>query len=432
MSTQRNAERIFEDPSKLIFIQSRAATNEEWVAECMEMMQNGIEFDPVQAIRDESGQIYVWDGLHRGEAAKRLGSLLSVEVRPGTCEKAEWLALSANQKHGLKRTRTDKQKVVRKAFLHAYGAQCSDREIARHCGVDHKTVGKIRREMELSGEIPQIDRRTVTRGTQTYEQNTGQIGGQNTGGDEDKYLPVWELERAISTWPLLCDPANDGQNILADIKDKSPEGRRYFFELQQHLNIVGRYRQRDLRQACHNLLEQLRQQRGADVAVDPSAAKQVAVQSAQHRLPATVPATGEFWVECGVTEESRFWDRDEQERNLCADYRPSGKPAEDTNSNPHGSPPKKHREFECPRCRQEKIVGINGSQRWCLNCGAEWPTAAEFLSEVNAIARMATPARTRLQARFTSLLTKLTDERLLEIDAWLDELESEIPSETEA
>jgi hypothetical protein len=45
---------------------------------------------------------------------------------------------------------------------------------------------------------------------------------------------------------------------------------------------------------------------------------------------------------------------------------------------------------------------------------------------------MATPARTRLQARFTSLLAKLTDEKLLEIDAWLDELESEIPSETEA
>jgi hypothetical protein len=28
-----------------------------------------------------------------------------------------------------------------------------------------------------------------------------------------------------------------------------------------------------------------------------------------------------------------------------------------------------------------------------------------------------------------NLLTKLTDEKLAEIDAWLDELESEIPSE---
>jgi hypothetical protein len=64
-----------------------------------------------------------------------------------------------------------------------------------------------------------------------------------------------------------------------------------------------------------------------------------------------------------------------------------------------------------------------------LNCGAEWPTAVEFLSEVNAAVRLVTPVRSRLQARFTGLLTKLTDEKLAEIDAWLDELESEIPSE---
>ena len=40
------------------------------------------------------------------------------------------------------------------ALSHPYGVNQSDRKIARHCGVDHKTVGKIRKELELSGEIP--------------------------------------------------------------------------------------------------------------------------------------------------------------------------------------------------------------------------------------------------------------------------------------
>jgi hypothetical protein len=70
-------------------------------------------------------------------------------------------ALTANQKHGLRRSRDDKRRVVHTALLHPYGAKLSNRELARHCGVDHKTVGKIRQELELSGEIPQMQTRTV-------------------------------------------------------------------------------------------------------------------------------------------------------------------------------------------------------------------------------------------------------------------------------
>ncbi len=411
MSAQRSSiERTFADPNDFIFIQSRAATDEAWINECMEMMQNGVEFDPVQAIRDENGDLYIWDGLHRGEAAKRLGSLLAVEVQAGSRELAQWLALSANQKHGLKRTRADKQKVVREAFLHSYGATLTNREIARHCGVDHKTVGKIRQELEEIGEIDRVDKRTVVRGDQVYEQDTGQIGagGQDTDQAEDKYMPVWELERAVSSWPLLRNPANDLHDILAGIKDNTSEGRQYFFELQQHINSLGRFRQRDLRQACHNLLEQLRQQRRAD---------------APQSSPAPAGTGSGVCEQCGATE-SRFWYRDKQKRNLCANCSPYGSESDDLS--PDHTP--KSQDFECPRCGQERIVGVNGSQRWCLNCGAEWPTAAEFLNEVEVVGQMSTPARTRLQARFAGLLTKLTDEKLAEIDAWLDELENEIPS----
>jgi hypothetical protein len=141
------------------------------------MMQSGIRFEAAQGIRDTTGQVFVWDGLHRAEAARMTGTLLRIHVQPGTRQDAEWLALSANQKHGLRRSRQDKQRVVQQALLHPYGAELSDREIARHCGVDHKTVGKIRKELETTGEIPQLPKRVVTKASgATYHIDTTNIG----------------------------------------------------------------------------------------------------------------------------------------------------------------------------------------------------------------------------------------------------------------
>jgi hypothetical protein len=119
-------EQIFVEPNTLIFIQSRATTNADLVDEYAEMMQHGIQFDPAQGVRDENDQVYVYDGLHRGEAARQVGALLLVQVRSGTKLDAEWLSLAANQKHGLRRTRGDRQRVVRLALLHPNGAQLSD------------------------------------------------------------------------------------------------------------------------------------------------------------------------------------------------------------------------------------------------------------------------------------------------------------------
>ncbi len=49
-------EQIFEDPSGLIYIQSRAATNTDLVNEYAAMMQDGIQFEAAQAMRDGDGQ----------------------------------------------------------------------------------------------------------------------------------------------------------------------------------------------------------------------------------------------------------------------------------------------------------------------------------------------------------------------------------------
>jgi hypothetical protein len=88
----------------------------------------------------------------------------------------------------------------------------------------------------------------------------------------------------------------------------------------------------------------------------------------------------------------------------------------------------KPQEFECPRCGQEKIVGVNGSRRWCLNCMAEWPTADAFLAEVNAGGgqNYGQLTRRQLQSRFQNILARLAEPDLARIETWLDTLETQL------
>ncbi len=183
------------------------------MAEYVELMAAGIEFDPAQAIEDEAGFIYVWDGSHRGAAARQLDVPLRLTIETGTEAEAEWLALSANQKHGLRRSQADKQFVVRQALLHSRGVQTSNREMARHCGVDHKTVGRIRAELEATGDMRpvQIPRRAICRRTSgcrstCSRRRSGSMWGSGPtasrpGTPSSKGMLCCELMGATPAWP---------------------------------------------------------------------------------------------------------------------------------------------------------------------------------------------------------------------------------------
>ena len=72
-------------------------------------------------------------------------------------------AVSANATHGLRRTNADKRRAVMALLYDDEWAQWSDREIARRCAVDGKTVARLR--AELTAELPQM--RLVERGGTT-------------------------------------------------------------------------------------------------------------------------------------------------------------------------------------------------------------------------------------------------------------------------
>jgi hypothetical protein len=104
------------------------------------------------------------DGRNRAEALERLGRKLPWPGR-SPVTRASWLkphedpvayVMSANvrRRH---LTREQKRDVI--AELLKLAPERSDRQVAKDVGVDHKTVGNVRRQGEATGEIPQSTER---------------------------------------------------------------------------------------------------------------------------------------------------------------------------------------------------------------------------------------------------------------------------------
>ncbi|MFD3510264.1 ParB N-terminal domain-containing protein [Nocardia sp. NPDC058666] len=98
------------------------------------------------------GTMQVIDGLHRLHAARSKGArTITARFFEGSVEEAFVLAVESNSDHGLPLSLKDRKAAALR--LVAMYPVWSDRRIATVTGLDHKTVGVIRRR--TSGEIPQ-------------------------------------------------------------------------------------------------------------------------------------------------------------------------------------------------------------------------------------------------------------------------------------
>ena len=133
--------------------QARVQLNNDTVAEYADAMARKEKLPPIVCYHDGS-TYWLADGFHRYHAARKRGEKwIDAQVIKGSRDDARWHAAGANTQHGLNRTTADKQKAVRLAL--ELRPNLSDRKIAEHCGVDHKTVAIQR--AKSSGEIPQMD-----------------------------------------------------------------------------------------------------------------------------------------------------------------------------------------------------------------------------------------------------------------------------------
>ena len=158
--------------------QSRAELNHATVDEYSEAMAEGDTFPPIVVFFDGSSY-WLADGFHRYFGADHAGMTeIQAEVLHGTQQDAQLFSFSVNAAHGLRRTNADKRKAVMGALQHPVSGQWSDRQIAKHCGVHHGTVGTVRASLaESASDNKQPAQRTYTtkHGT-TAVMNTANIG----------------------------------------------------------------------------------------------------------------------------------------------------------------------------------------------------------------------------------------------------------------
>lgn len=145
--------------------QTRAALSEETVAEYVHSVVGGEDLDPGVAYRVGKDLILA-AGHHRREAYRRAGKEdMPCEVRSGSMWDAVSFSLLSNRNfRGARVTTADKKEAVRKALV--YGYEKTDSVLSNLCGVDHKTVGARRKEMEESGEIPKATIRVAADGSE--------------------------------------------------------------------------------------------------------------------------------------------------------------------------------------------------------------------------------------------------------------------------
>ncbi len=196
--------------------QPRVSIDEQVVAEYAEHYSNGVDLKPVIVFFDGATH-WLADGFHRYWANRKIKSdYIYAYVHQGTLRDAILYSVGANATHGLRRTNADKRKAVLTLLEDEEWSQWSDREVAKRCGVNHKTVGAARQS--LSGEIPQIDQGPHTvkykRGGKTHTQKT-RSRTRHRGPDSPN--PVRQPRPALAQTNLNLphDPAYGARAIVA-------------------------------------------------------------------------------------------------------------------------------------------------------------------------------------------------------------------------
>lgn len=147
--------------------QPRHATEESTIEDYTERMTQtsmrtvvdpeGLEFAPVVLFFDGTTH-WLADGFHRVESARRAGCThFQAHVRPGNLRDAIEFSLSANARHGLRRTREDKRRAIIRALEDSEWGARSDRQIASLCAVAQSTVSRVRQQLVETGDLAQHD-----------------------------------------------------------------------------------------------------------------------------------------------------------------------------------------------------------------------------------------------------------------------------------
>lgn len=137
--------------SKITFdsgVHSRQQLNNEVIAEYAEAMKQGATFPPVTVFYD-GRKFWLADGFHRFLAKQVIDEQkITTEVRCGSQRDAKLFAIEINVNHGIQRTNADKRRAVERLLYDHQWSCWSNREIAKRCGVNEKTVRNVKKQIQ--------------------------------------------------------------------------------------------------------------------------------------------------------------------------------------------------------------------------------------------------------------------------------------------
>lgn len=184
--------------------QPRAWLDPHTVDEYSQAMKEGSVFPPV-TIYNDGNEYWLADGFHRIKAARGLGrNTIDANVCQGTRRDAILHSVGANATHGLRRTNADKRRAVETLLRDDEWRTWSDREIARRCAVNDKTVAKVRAELcpvtaDFRSENQEPRTYTTKHGTQAT-MNTERIGRRQEPGSGDGGRTRTADDNGPSSW----------------------------------------------------------------------------------------------------------------------------------------------------------------------------------------------------------------------------------------
>lgn len=211
--------------------QSRASVCAETVREYAEALTDGAKLPPVVVFFDGAAY-WLADGFHRLHANRQIGAAaIEAEVRDGTVDDAIVHSCGANQTHGLRRSNEDKRRSV--LTMLAKRGDWSDNRIAKHVGVDHKTVSAHRASILGNSQDAAPSLRTVERNGKTYQQNTANVGKAAAAPTKEQPLPAVKPEAPAAAPQPAATPAqpepdeDDGEDLHQMLLDMQRECEDY-------------------------------------------------------------------------------------------------------------------------------------------------------------------------------------------------------------
>jgi len=218
--------------------QPRAELNQATVDEYAEAIKTGAQLPPVTLFYD-GAHYWLADGFHRYFGAKAAGrTTIHEDITPGTLREAILYSLSANSKHGLRRSNADKRRAVQTLLDDAEWSKWSSNEIAKRCAVGVDMVIALRNS-SLS-ETKVTEREVKTKHGTTTTMNTANIGKKARPAEPEKPAeppPPPEPEYT----PL--DAAHDQISDLQDALARASVGELSAEEKEEAAGLIARLRE---------------------------------------------------------------------------------------------------------------------------------------------------------------------------------------------